>query len=498
MIVYSKRWGGLPLVFHLTGTSWPQGIIPALVSVGIGIALSRSWLDEIIMDRDKFMDHPYPFQLYAFIIGFLIVFRTNFAYSRFWEGRGTIAQMGSKWLDAACMSVSFDAPGNKSTPYLEGVDTQASIELTKNGAPSHCEFVIEILHLFSLMHALALQHLRRDGNLDNLKGFSVADDSGDNINLFHKSRLPVLPSEPQHSDRLEHLKWRRTYYRVGSDFDHIYKEQALAIICPMSEAERLALHEDSNGKSIPTEARVTMVEGWIMRRLIARQKHEDCDMGITSPPILSRLYQVISDGHIGFGQAAKITETPFPFPYQNLLQIFLWIYVATVPVLMNAWLRNEALRISLTFISVWCYFALNQVGNNLEDPYIPYDPNEIPLQHIQHSYNAKLLSFCGIPVFEARITGSTARPTTATTATATTSAGSGPASPAMLSLPLPVVGSPLAAADQIPISPSSSSPLLTSSEQYSPMKLPPLGQSQDIPMQAPPNDPIQGLHVDTR
>jgi len=140
-----------------------------------------------------------------------------------------------------------------------------------------------------------------------------------------------------------------------------------------------------------------MVEGWVMRRLIARQKHEKCDMEKTSPPILSRLYQVISDGCIGFGQASKITETPFPFPYQNLLQVFLWLYTLTVPVVMNAWLKQDALRVLLTFLAVWCYFALHEVGNNLEDPYIPYDPNEIALAHIQHSFNAKLLSYGAVP-----------------------------------------------------------------------------------------------------
>mmetsp|Transcript_73792 Transcript_73792/g.240366 ORF Transcript_73792/g.240366 Transcript_73792/m.240366 type:complete len:95 (-) Transcript_73792:267-551(-) len=31
-------------------------------------------------------------------------------------------------------------------------------------------------------------------------------------------------------------------------------------------------------------------------------------MGVTSPPILGRLYQVTSDSHIGFDQVAKITE----------------------------------------------------------------------------------------------------------------------------------------------------------------------------------------------
>merc|ERR1719359_1135939 len=120
-----------------------------------------------------------------------------------------------------------------------------------------------------------------------------------------------------------------------------------------------------------------MVEGWIMRRLIARQKFENCPMGVTSPPILSRLYQVISDGTLGFSQASKITDTPFPFPYQNIIQLFLWVYCLTVPFVMNAWLRNWYLRGVLTFLATWSYFAMDQVGRNLEDPYIPYDPNEL-------------------------------------------------------------------------------------------------------------------------
>mmetsp|Transcript_525 Transcript_525/g.1408 ORF Transcript_525/g.1408 Transcript_525/m.1408 type:complete len:608 (+) Transcript_525:132-1955(+) len=409
MIVYSKRLGGLPLLFRITGTAWPAGILPALVSVAMCFALGYDpEVDDLVTDKSKFMQHPYPFQLYAFIIGFLIVFRTNFAYQRYWEGRSTLAQMASKWLDGACMSVTFDAPGSVDTPLLEGIGDSStaftSKNLTKNGAQSHESFVAEILHLFSLMHALALQHLRGDANLDNLIGFSMLKNGHTmttNKSLLagnsYRSILANLPEAPIHSDKIPQLARITSRSMIDTKFDDVYKEQRFAIIGDLRPEERRALDADGHGNSIPTEARVTMVEGWIFRRLIARQKHESCDMGITSPPILSRLYQVISDGCLGFGQAAKIADTPFPFPYQNLLQLFLWVYVFTVPFVMNAWLKEPVLRAVLTFLSVWCYFALNQVGNNLEDPYIPYDPNEIPLMHIQHSFNAKLLSYGVVP-----------------------------------------------------------------------------------------------------
>merc|ERR1719433_491749 len=152
--------------------------------------------------------------------------------------------------------------------------------------------------------------------------------------------LSSLPGPPEHSDRLEHFSTPRL--SRTSNFEEVYKNQRFAIIGQLRPEERRALEKDAHGHEIPSEARVMMVEGWIMRRLIARQKHEKCDMEKTSPPILSRLYQVISDGGIGFGQASKLCDTPFPFPYQNLLQIFLWVYVFTVPIVMNAWLKHVA------------------------------------------------------------------------------------------------------------------------------------------------------------
>eukprot|EP00746_Dinoflagellata_sp_MGD_P002959 gnl/MRDRNA2_/MRDRNA2_105772_c0_seq1.p1 gnl/MRDRNA2_/MRDRNA2_105772_c0~~gnl/MRDRNA2_/MRDRNA2_105772_c0_seq1.p1 ORF type:complete len:447 (-),score=38.33 gnl/MRDRNA2_/MRDRNA2_105772_c0_seq1:96-1436(-) len=393
MIVYSKGWGGCSLLCQLRGTSWPHAIFPALISTCFGVIIGALRdFNTLVETKELFMVHPYPFQLYAFVVGFLIVFRTNFAYQRYWEGRSTIAQMDGKLLDGACMAITFDATGDSSTPFLDGIKSRPSVTQspTRANSPSHEQFFEEITHLFSLMHALALQHLRQDSDLANLKGFKLMG-----------RRVTALPDAPMTSGADPDIK--RVYSAVSSPSTRrdvrteIYKHQTFQVIGGISEAEIAALKADAEGKPILSGARVAMVEGWIMRRLIARQKHESSDMGQTSPPILSRLYQVVSDGALGFSQASKIIDTPFPFPYQNLIHLFLCVYGLIVPFVMNAWLRNVYLRAVLTFLATWSYFAMHQVGSNLEDPYLPYDPNELALTSIHHDFNSKLLAFGIIP-----------------------------------------------------------------------------------------------------
>merc|ERR1719440_330520 len=56
-----------------------------------------------------------------------MVFRTNFAYQRYWEAIGMAQAMAAKWLDGACMAIVFDAGGANSTPLLEGFSEEASL-----------------------------------------------------------------------------------------------------------------------------------------------------------------------------------------------------------------------------------------------------------------------------------------------------------------------------------------------------------------------------------
>lgn len=232
MIHYQKGFGGLFIVLQVAGTSWPYGILPGLLSAALGYVLGElEDLDSVVRDKTEFIDNPYPFQLFAYLVGFVIVFRTNFAYQRYWEGIDAVQRMGAKWLDGACMAIAFDAPGDVSQPFLAAsIKPTTTTEIsrrtsatsgTSSGAPcapsvdaepkegdvipvgskesnfipmdstvlddeshaaetpemiSHRDFFAEMCHLFSLLHALSLQHLRCDCDLDNLVEATTGQD----------------------------------------------------------------------------------------------------------------------------------------------------------------------------------------------------------------------------------------------------------------------------------------------------------------------------------
>ena len=53
------------------------------------------------------MAHPYPYSIFCFVLGFLLVFRTNLAYNRYSAAVLHVAFMTSKWGDAALQVHNF-------------------------------------------------------------------------------------------------------------------------------------------------------------------------------------------------------------------------------------------------------------------------------------------------------------------------------------------------------------------------------------------------------
>jgi len=368
-------------------------MLPGVLACILSLILSHAEAaDSKLRDRKKFISHPYAFQLFAYMLGFLIVFRTNFAYQRYWEAMGALQAMGAKWIDGVCMGIVFDA-GRSDDHLLNGmfdIHSLRSHETTKvKGGPAHSEYAQDLCHLCSLMHALALMHLRGDQDLNNIK--AAKDSRGAFIEMrgtwtqsfSDKATVEIQDlGIPRFDD--EHLQ-------------KVFKRQRLRVLGGLSDNERKALEMNCHGKPFCSEARVSMVESWFMRRLIARQKFEQGESAATSPPILSRLYQVISDGTLNFASASKISNTPFPFPYHNLIGILLWTYTFCAPFLINGCILEVGARAILSFLVVFVYHSLAAVGDNLEDPYTPYDPNELPLQEIQASINTRLLCFGTVP-----------------------------------------------------------------------------------------------------
>ena len=95
MLIYRKG-DGFKFFFRATGSALPGAVIPGLISAVYTFALGMLPGDYL----DKLMVHPYPFQPFAYIAAFALVFRTNVSMQRFNEALTATTQMSSRWGDA--------------------------------------------------------------------------------------------------------------------------------------------------------------------------------------------------------------------------------------------------------------------------------------------------------------------------------------------------------------------------------------------------------------
>ena len=103
MLYYEKRLLGLPLLLRGVGSVLPRAVFPALVAAGLSLVFELTVPHEVLAEL---FVHPYPFQVFAYIVAFALVFRTNVGYNRYWEGRTQAAQMlGAKPGRKGCAAV---------------------------------------------------------------------------------------------------------------------------------------------------------------------------------------------------------------------------------------------------------------------------------------------------------------------------------------------------------------------------------------------------------
>lgn len=93
---------------------------------------------------------------FSFLVGFLIVFRTSQAYSRFWEGCESTHRMRGDWYNASSAICSFCIHSGQETHEIQ-------------------QFKQLLIRLISLLHATALADIEdcnRD-SIENVKAFSL-------------------------------------------------------------------------------------------------------------------------------------------------------------------------------------------------------------------------------------------------------------------------------------------------------------------------------------
>mmetsp|Transcript_58785 Transcript_58785/g.108529 ORF Transcript_58785/g.108529 Transcript_58785/m.108529 type:complete len:537 (-) Transcript_58785:125-1735(-) len=147
MIEYTEKWLVL-LVFKLQGSVALRASTFALPTAMIAVLLTQlednfpGFLDDIGVEILK---NSQLWTASTFVLGILLIFRTNRAMARFWEGTGLLHQMRGEWFDSVSCCVTF---------------TRGALA-TKN--KDVMEFRHTIVRLMSLCHASALEEIAGGG-----------------------------------------------------------------------------------------------------------------------------------------------------------------------------------------------------------------------------------------------------------------------------------------------------------------------------------------------
>lgn len=482
MITYDSSKFGLYLLLRLHGSALIKASAPSFLSTAAMLAVHFGTGQDY--SNSQPIKHPYVIGCIMVAFTFLLVFRANFSYHRYWDSFTHLHQMHSKWLDAGISVSAFHYQSSRydrirppafgkypevnslqmrhhemMTPeelssYLESTtkediwnDKNTSFRCRKRSSEanktkkrrlgnndyyipnirgsigpgrgsskvstkfkpqtgSFCEkdasnyvervdggskntnkpslFLQELAHLLSLLSAVALSTLRADaeGTESPLADF-----------------VPGEPWPPVDPDTYS-SQYRKAFaqesrcknigrYMCGISRDTKYRTlynaaRPFRVIGGVSDAECRMLQRARG----PT-AKVAMCAMWL-QEFISRE-HLNGATGNVGPPIISRVYQFISDGNLGYNQCRKIAYIPFPFAHAQLVVIFVVIISVFIPMLMLCFVSEILLAAVINFFTVMCFVGLHEVAKELESPF-KNAPNDAPLNNFQAQFNEAIIS----------------------------------------------------------------------------------------------------------
>jgi predicted membrane chloride channel (bestrophin family) len=364
MIQYDNKQNAMWLIFRRHGSVFPRTLIPALGSALLTFMLATeeqgaaggenanvSWLIPFELPA---IEHPFAVQIFAIVLGYVIVFRTNMALGRYRDGMTNVQLMTSKWGDAFMQLKAFAAT-EKAT-----------------ASPKQCEeideFMAKAIHWFTLLNALAMITLAdEETDLHTFKYTKITPvQLVEDVDETVQPGQPGAPGADQQQTAKKTSKGRRKVFELGNN-PLAVKGLPFRVVghCSHQEQEQLDKVPD----------KLLCVAAWItegVTRMSVTQK-------LSIPgPILSRFYQEMSNGMLGFNQAFKVTFVPFPFPFAQILAALLSLFCLICPIMVVQMTRGRFVPPMLCFVAIFGYWNLNMIAVELENPFGD-DPNDLPL-----------------------------------------------------------------------------------------------------------------------
>jgi len=183
MITYSPGYWNVSFAFSLTGSVFPKSCAWAASSSLLTVVLQLCVMasDDIAHGVSGVGNGGTNILSgFTFILGFLLVFRSQQAYSRWWEGGTLMQQLRGEWFNATSCLIAF----------CNTSDANKSAEVLK--------FQHQLVRLVSLLYVSALQQVC---TMDD-KRFEVIDITG-----FQIESLEFLDSEQCHDHCEVVLQW---------------------------------------------------------------------------------------------------------------------------------------------------------------------------------------------------------------------------------------------------------------------------------------------------
>jgi predicted membrane chloride channel (bestrophin family) len=106
MISYNRSAFGLNLLFRIHGSAIYRSVIPGLFGIAFFLFFRYFYRSDDDYTKPE-PDHPAVIGVVVSGITFLIIFRANQGYSRYWEATSAIYTMQSKWMDATIHTATY-------------------------------------------------------------------------------------------------------------------------------------------------------------------------------------------------------------------------------------------------------------------------------------------------------------------------------------------------------------------------------------------------------
>lgn len=369
MIVYDNSHQ-FKIIFKMTGSVLP-GCLPVgcfTFSLGLALALYRHFDDKMeslkndaAPNQAQWIVNSFSIQTIAVVIGYLLVVRTNMALGRWMDGISEIQLMLSKWGDA------FDA--------LNGFFAGRGATATPEQRERIVNFRIRVAHWFSLMSCLAFATLRMSGEGEKvsaeewLDAVPIKEMFGDEATLKKTKSFTTNRSE---SDQLmKGVEAFEKSEKKQAKEKELIQDLALLVLAEPTE-EEVRLLKMANDK-------VNTICLWIIQSIILEIRAGTLD---TPPPIVSRVFQEVSNGMLGFNQANKVAMVPFPFPFAQMVSLLLVMLYIALPVYIDMFTKNPVVTPIISFLLPVCYCGLNRIAIELEEPF-GTDNNDVDIE-IRH------------------------------------------------------------------------------------------------------------------